>query len=44
MKKALAPAILETPRMSGEPIGPEHEAEIAELSSTRASTAVVAVG
>lgn len=31
MKKALAPAILDTPRMSGEPIGPEHEAEIAEL-------------
>jgi len=31
VKKALAPAILETPRMSGEPIGPEHEAEIAEL-------------
>jgi RimJ/RimL family protein N-acetyltransferase len=31
VKKALAPAILDTPRMSGEPIGPEHEAEIAEL-------------
>ena len=31
MKKALAPALLETPRMSGEPIGPEHETEIAEL-------------
>ena len=31
MRKALAPAILDTPRMSGEPIGPEHEAEIAEL-------------
>jgi [ribosomal protein S5]-alanine N-acetyltransferase len=32
MKKALAPALLETPRMTGEPIGPEHEAEIAELT------------
>jgi RimJ/RimL family protein N-acetyltransferase len=31
VRKALAPAILDTPRMSGEPIGPEHEAEIAEL-------------
>jgi RimJ/RimL family protein N-acetyltransferase len=31
VKKALAPAILDTPRMSGEPIGPEHEVEIAEL-------------
>lgn len=31
MKKALAPAILDTPRMTGEPIGPEHEAEIAQL-------------
>ncbi len=31
MRKALAPAILDTPRMSGEPIGPEHESEIAEL-------------
>jgi [ribosomal protein S5]-alanine N-acetyltransferase len=31
VKRALAPAILDTPRMSGEPIGPEHEAEIAEL-------------
>lgn len=31
MKKALAPAILDTPRMSGEPIGPEHESELAEL-------------
>ena len=31
MKKALAPAILDTPRMSGEPIGPEHESEVAEL-------------
>ena len=31
MRKALAPAILDTPRMSGEPIGPEHEAEIVEL-------------
>jgi [ribosomal protein S5]-alanine N-acetyltransferase len=31
VKKALAPAVLETPRMSGEPIGPEHEAEVAEL-------------
>jgi RimJ/RimL family protein N-acetyltransferase len=29
--KALAPALLDTPRMSGEPIGPEHEAEIAGL-------------
>ncbi|MFZ1995155.1 MAG: GNAT family N-acetyltransferase [Solirubrobacteraceae bacterium] len=32
MKKALAPAILDTPRMTGEPIGPEHEPEIAELT------------
>jgi [ribosomal protein S5]-alanine N-acetyltransferase len=32
VKKALAPALLDTPRMSGEPIGPEHEAEIAELT------------
>jgi ribosomal-protein-alanine N-acetyltransferase len=32
VKKALAPAILETPRLRGEPIGPEHEAEIAELT------------
>ena len=31
MKKALAPSILDTPRMSGEPIGPEHESEIAGL-------------
>ena len=31
MRKALAPALLDTPRMSGEPIGPEHEEEIAEL-------------
>jgi RimJ/RimL family protein N-acetyltransferase len=32
VKKALAPAILDTPRMSGEPIGPEHESEITELT------------
>ena len=32
MKWALAPALLDTPRLSGEPIGPEHEAEIAELT------------
>jgi ribosomal-protein-alanine N-acetyltransferase len=31
VKQAIAPAILDTPRMSGEPIGPEHESEIAEL-------------
>jgi RimJ/RimL family protein N-acetyltransferase len=31
VRKALAPAILDTPRMTGEPIGPEHESEIAEL-------------
>jgi ribosomal-protein-alanine N-acetyltransferase len=31
VKQTLAPALLETPRMSGEPIGPEHESEIAEL-------------
>jgi RimJ/RimL family protein N-acetyltransferase len=31
VKKALAPAVIDTPRMSGEPIGPEHEDEIAEL-------------
>ncbi len=31
MKRAVAPAILNTPRMSGEPIGPQHESEIAEL-------------
>jgi ribosomal-protein-alanine N-acetyltransferase len=31
VKKALAPSSLDTPRMRGEPIGPEHEAEIAEL-------------
>lgn len=31
MKHTLAPARLDTPRMSGEPIGPEHEAEIAGL-------------
>ena len=32
MTKARAPAILETPRMTGEPIGPEHETELAELT------------
>ena len=31
MKKALAPASLDTPRMTGEPIGPEHEGAIAGL-------------
>ena len=31
MKRALAPSILDTPRMVGEPIGPGHEAEIAGL-------------
>ena len=31
MKRALASATLDTPRMSGEPIGPEHESELAEL-------------
>ncbi len=30
--KALAPATLDTPRMTGEPIGPEHEPELAELT------------
>jgi RimJ/RimL family protein N-acetyltransferase len=32
VKKALAPATLETARMVGEPLGPEHEAELAELT------------
>ncbi|MGZ4167953.1 MAG: GNAT family N-acetyltransferase [Solirubrobacteraceae bacterium] len=32
MKHALAPASLETPRMTGEPLGPEHEAELADLT------------
>jgi [ribosomal protein S5]-alanine N-acetyltransferase len=27
-----APAILETPRMTGKPVGPEHETELAELT------------
>jgi ribosomal-protein-alanine N-acetyltransferase len=31
VKRALAPSSLDTPRMSGEPIGPEHEVEIAGL-------------
>jgi [ribosomal protein S5]-alanine N-acetyltransferase len=31
VKKAIAPGVLETPRMVGEPLGPEHESEIAEL-------------
>ena len=31
MKKALAPASFDTPRMTGEPIGPEHETAIAGL-------------
>jgi RimJ/RimL family protein N-acetyltransferase len=31
VKRALAPASLDTPRMTGEPIGPEHEAAIAGL-------------
>jgi [ribosomal protein S5]-alanine N-acetyltransferase len=31
VKKALAPASLDTPRMTGEPIRPEHEAAIAGL-------------
>jgi RimJ/RimL family protein N-acetyltransferase len=30
--KALAPVTLETSRMTGEPLGPEHEAELAELT------------
>lgn len=30
--KAGAPAELETPRMRGEPLGPEHEAEMADLT------------
>jgi RimJ/RimL family protein N-acetyltransferase len=32
VKKALAPATLQTPRMVGEPLGPEHDAELAELT------------
>ena len=32
MKNALAPVTLETPRMTGEPLGPEHEAELADLT------------
>jgi RimJ/RimL family protein N-acetyltransferase len=31
VKRALAPTTLETPRMVGEPIGPEHESEVATL-------------
>lgn len=31
MRRALAPATLETPRMTGEPVGPEHEPELVEL-------------
>jgi [ribosomal protein S5]-alanine N-acetyltransferase len=30
--KALAPTVLNTPRMRGEPLAPEHEAELAELT------------
>lgn len=30
--KALAPELLDTPRMRGEPLAPEHEAELAELT------------
>ena len=32
MTKALAPAILDTPRMIGEPVGPEHESELSDLT------------
>ena len=35
MTKALAPSILDTPRMVGESIGPEHEDEIAGLMLDR---------
>jgi ribosomal-protein-alanine N-acetyltransferase len=30
--RAIAPTLLETPRMVGEPLGPEHEDEVAELT------------
>jgi RimJ/RimL family protein N-acetyltransferase len=32
VKKILALATLQTPRMTGEPLGPEHEAELADLT------------